>query len=319
MPSNFAVTGRNPEFLITTLNRKLLDTKNVTETHYQEIALVDRNSPGEIALYPMNVSSSKEIHRGATERRKFSDANIQELSCRAGRVEQEEGTRISVSTLYDPYLLVQNFAGDLVRQCGSIWERELSNTINTNPIAYDGVPFFGTHSTNKNKAGAGTFSNDIIAPPTEAGVQEALNQFIHIPGFDGTLINRDLRMPMFVCPTMQIKVALDKLFNDGLIAEPIGIAGASNNTRLVGWGRTVYMPELLNNTLPDTARQYYIINSMYGMARPFIVRIRKEAQLIMSSGNDYYSHEYNARVLYYTAEGGTSTGLPQLAMRCRIS
>lgn len=317
MPASFAVTGKNPDFLITQLNQQLNQQVPTGDTVYQDISLLDTTSTAEFMTYPMQVSSTSEVHRGPTEARKFGDAQVISLQCKVGRIDQGNGVTISISKAFDPYEIVQQYSGDLLRQMKKMWDRELAKTILKNDKAYDGQPFFGTHPINPNVVGTGTFINDINADTTEAGVSGALDYFISgIRQWDGTRINNDMGVPIFLCPTLSVKIALDKLFNEGLIAQPVAGAAASSNTRLVGYGRTVHMSELDDPTDPLAKRRYYIINNAYGMRRAFITRIAEQPQLIMTGPMDWLAHTNDARAFYYRAIGGTGYGLPQLALRC---
>lgn len=325
MPAgSFGAVGKNVEFLISSLNRKLNTTLPTIKTNYQEIAMVDREGQALTEYYPMEVSASREIDRGPTEDRQFSSAEVMNFTCDATRIDPENGKLIPVGDLYDPYKIVQQQAPDSIRQVSKIWDRRLARLINNNGLAYDGVPFWGTHSSNPGKVGAATFTNDIAVSGTdETSVKTIIDTMMQIPGYDGTLINEDLEMPIFLCPNMQIKIGLDKLFNAGLIAEQVVGGAASSNTRLMGWGQTVLMPELIAEAKPGAdraaaAKRFYVINNKYGNRRAFILRVLREPQFYISSGSDHFFHTKNARVFYYLAYGGANYALPQLALRCTL-
>lgn len=316
MAQGFSGIGKDIDFLVTEINRQFNNSVPTVPTVYEKIALVDTVVKSESMLYPMKVASTKEIARGATEQRQFSDAEIVNFSCPAGRLDQENGELIPMMGPYDPYSLVQNFAGDLLRQGMSIWDRQLATKINQNPIGYDGVPFFGTHSTNPLKVGAGTFTNDIIAGTDEGGVQGAIDTMMHIVGYDGTFLNKNPKL-VFVCPSMKTKLPLDKLLHEGLIAQQVGAAAASANTRLAGWGETLLYQELFDFNVPNSDNYYYLVNVDYGSRRPFIVRAPQRPMLKLTPGNDYFEHTRNARGLYYVAFGGVNVAMPQLILRCK--
>jgi len=323
MPSSFGVVGRDPGILINQINLNMNQELAKLNPAYEKIAFVDRTSgkTGEVEYYPMQVSSTAEVDRGPTEERQFSDAEVIELECKANRVEQKNGVLIPMGPEYDPYGLIEQKAPDLIRQISKIWDRRLASLIRANKVAYDGAPFFGDHSSNKAKLGASLFNNDLKGiSTTEAGIQYALDYFTHIPGFDGTFINDSMGTPLFLCPTLETKIPLDKLFHEGLIAEQVASAAASSNTRMVGLGQTLWMPELYDPTDPSSKNSFYIINMNYGDRAAFIVRNPVTPQILMSSGdsNDYFYMTRNARAITYVTHGGVGYGLPQLCLRCSL-
>lgn len=317
----FAASGKNVDRLITSLNSQLNQIIATTETKYQELALVDSQSTNLTELYPMEVSSASEVDYGPTEPRNFSDAGIINFSCDVTRIGQSEGKRIPIGIIYDPFKYVQQQAPDLARQCKKIWDRRLARLININGLAQDGVPFFGTHSYNPLKSGSINFTNDITIPGiNQASITNILDTFIQIPGYDGKLMNEDMGTPIFATGSMEVKIALDQFFNEGLIAQPLPGGGASVNTRLVGAGRTLFMPELVSEAKgnPLARKRFYVINNQYGNRRAFIVRKVQEPQFYISSGNDDAKHINNSRLFYYEAFGGANYAMPQLAMRCTL-
>lgn len=315
-----SVGGKNPDVLITSINQQL-NTASPKETlTYREIAYADSGSSGVFAQYPMRVTSVKERKMGPVQDRNFNDAEVISVSVQAGRIDGPADL-FPIDPLYDLYGLLVGQSYDMVRQAFKIWDRDLATTINSNlpnVSSYDNLPFFGTHSANPGKIGAATFSNDIVATADEAGFVAAWQTMQTIPGFDDTLINADMGVPIILCPNLTIKLAFDKIVNEGLIVKQVAGAAASETTQLVGAAKTILMPELVDPTNPLTNRRWYMLNTRHSMRRAFIVRDFTKPQFKLTGPNDVFAHTKNARALYYTATGGSGYGLPQLAVRCTI-
>lgn len=327
MPSTFISVGtnRNPDILITQINKQLNTAPPNVPTIYDKIAYVDSSSMGEIELYPMRVSTSKEVEKKPTEQRDFNDAEVISISCRAGRIEPP-GTKIPIGEVYDTYGLLNMRAPDEIKQALKIWDRSLARLIaaggvfSSNFPTYDSLAYFGSHSSNPGKLGASSYTNDIVASADEAGFLAAWQNMQQIPGYDDTLVNVDMGMPLILVPTVAMKIAFDKLLNEGLIAKQVVAAAASENTRLAGWAETIHMPELLqySNVDPLIAKRWYIINRNDYSRRGFIVRNPVKPQFRLTTENDVFAHTHDARVLYYKTYGGVNYGLPHLVTRCTL-
>jgi hypothetical protein len=325
MAGSFVDVGnsKNPQLLITKINTMLNNAPPSVPTTYDKVALVDSSGMAEILVYPMRVSVALEEQKGPTEQRNFSTAEVISISCQARRVEPP-GTLIPVGPIYDTYGLLRMRAPDEVKQALKIWDRALAKLINAGGVfdsnypTYDGQAFFGTHSSNPGKLGAATYSNDIVASTDEAGFLAAWQNMQLIPGYDGTLINVDMGKPLILVPTAAMKVAFDKLINEGLIAKQLAGAAASENTRLDGWAETVLMPELVNPLDPLSTKRWYLINRNDNSRRAFIVRNPVKPQFRITTENDVYAHTNDALALYYKTYGGVNYGLPHLVTRCTL-
>lgn len=322
MASAFVTAGgRNPDVLITSINQQLNTAAPKEGLIYKEIAYVDSTSSSIDAMYPMRVASLKERPMGPTQDRNFTDAEIITINVKAGRIDGPSEI-YPINQMYDLYGLLANQSYDLIRQAQKIWDRLLAYAINDNgstiESTYDRVPFFGVHSTNPGRIGAPTFNNDIVASADEAGFLLAWQTMQTFLGFDGTYINADMGTPIILCPTASVKLAFDKLINEGLIAKQVAGAAASETTQLVGWARTIIMPELVDASNPITLKRWYLLNTRHSLRRSFIVRDFQKPQFILTGPNDFLRHTKSAKALYYEAHGGAGYGLPQLAVRCTI-
>ena len=137
-----------------------------------------------------------------------------------------------------------------------------------------------------------------------------------IPGFDKTLINADMGTPTILCPTLPVKLAFDKLINEGIIAKNVGTGGASETTQLVGAAKTVLMPELIDAADPSTFRKWYLLNTSHTGRGAFIVRDPIKPRFVVTGEKDHTAVQYNARAIYYWASAGFGYAMPQLAIRC---
>lgn len=316
MSGAFTNVGRNPEVLITLINQQFNTAPPQVETKFEKVAFVDSVTMSEKAKYPMKVATAKEVAKGPTERRDFNEAEIVSFECTAERIEAP-GELIPLGPIYDAYGLLEGFASDLLNQALKIWDRRLASLINTNGTAYDGLSFFNSaHPTNLADKKKVTFSNDLNAAPDEAGFLAAFKAMQQIPGYDGTLMNVDMGRPIVLVPSMDIKIAFDKLLNEGLVARQVAGAAASENTRLVDAAEVVMMPELINSADAASYRRWYMINRQHNSRRAFIVRNPVKPQFIITGPNDSYAHSNDARVLYYKTFGGAGYAMPQLAIRC---
>lgn len=316
MSGAFTNVGRNPDVLITLINKQLNTAPPQVETKFDKVAFVDSTTMSQIAKYPMKVATAKEVAKGPTERRDFNDAEIVSFECTAERIEAP-GEMIPLGPIYDAYGLLEGFASDLLNQALKIWDRRLATVINTNGTSYDGLSFFNTaHLVNPGDKKKVTFSNDINAAPDEAGFLAAWNTMQQIPGYDGTLMNVDMGRPVVLVPSMTMKIAFDKLLNEGLVARQVAGAAASENTRLVDAAEVVLMPELFNPADAASSRRWYMINRQHNSRRAFIVRNPVKPQFKITGPSDSYAHSNDARVLYYVTYGGAGYAMPQLALRC---
>ena len=313
--------GRNPDVLITSINQQLNTAAPKEGLTYRDISYVDSVASGIYAQYPMRVASIKERLMGPTQDRNFTDAEVISVSVKAGRIDGP-AELYPISEMYDLYGLLANQSYDLIRQAQKIWDRLLAFAINDNAStiqsSYDNAAFFGVHSTNPGRIGAPTFNNDIAAPADETGFLLAWEKMQSFLGFDGTYINADMGMPIILCPTASIKLSFDKLINEGIIAKQVAGAAASETTQLVGWAKTVLMPELVDASNPITLKRWYLLNTRHSLRRSFIVRDFQKPQFILTGPNDVFAHTKSAKALYYEAQGGAGYGLPQLAVRCTI-
>lgn len=313
--------GKNPDVLITSINQQLNTAAPKEGLTYKEIAHVDSSSPGVFAEYVMRVCSVKERLMGPTQERNFTDVETCSVVVKASRIDGP-AELYPLDDLFDLYGVLKDQSYDMIRQSQKIWDRLLAQAINDNGASfdyksyYDNSPFFGVHSTNPGRIGAPTFNNDIAAPSDETGFLLAWKTMQAFVGFDGTYINADMGTPIILCPTVEVKLAFDKLINEGIIAKQVAGAAASETTQLVGWARTVLMPELVDASNPITLKRWYLLNTRHSTRRAFIVRTYKQPKFILTGPGDSFAHRNSARALYYEATGGAGFGLPQLAVRC---
>lgn len=316
MSGAFTNVGRNPDVLITLINKQFNAAPPQVETKFDKVAFVDSTSMGLIEFYPMEVATSKEEEKGPMEERNFTDAEVVTFQCRAGRIDGGS-KRIPIGEIYDPYRLVQSYAPEIVNQAAKIWDRKLANLINANGLAHDGLSFFNTaHVANPAAKKKVTFSNDLNAAPDEAGFLAAFNAMQQIPGYDETRINVDMGRPIVLVPNILMKNAFDKILNAGLVARQIAGAAASETTHLVDAAEVVMMPELFDPADAASSRRWYLVNRTHSSRRAFIVRNPVQPQFIITGMNDWYRHSNSARVFYYETFGGVGYAMPQLAIRC---
>lgn len=313
------VGGRNPELLVTAINLAWNTPGERPGTNFQKIAYVDGQSQGVFAEYPMRAASVKETEKGDTEPRDFNDAFVVSVNCKAGRIDGPSEL-LPIDPTRDMYGLLKDAAPDIIAQGDKIWDRRLAKKINENGVCYDGRPFFDTaHSSNKARPGAPPYTNDLINTDLdEAGLVEALQQMMLIPGFDETPINADLGIPIILVPTWELKLKADKLINAGLIAKVLGTSAASESTQLVGVATTVLMPELVDPNIPESRKRWYLLNVRSNRRRAFIVRNPVKPVFHLTGPTDHVAVERNARAAFYWASGGAGYGLPQLAIRATL-
>ena len=314
---SFTNIARNVEQLITKINLQMNAPDRRPKTVYQDIAYVDSSADAEIVSYPMNVQYIAEKVKGDTEPRDFNDAEIMSFECRTDRIDGP-ATLISIDPTRNQFGLLKNQAPSMIAQADKLYDRRLAKKINENGKCYDGRNFFDTaHPYNPGVKGAVlTYSNDITAKTDEQGLMDAWTAMQQIPGFDKTLINADLGTPTILCPTLPVKLAFDKLINEGIIAKNVGTGGASETTQLVGAAKTVLMPELIDAADPSTFRKWYLLNTSHTGRGAFIVRDPIKPRFVVTGENDHTAVQYNARAIYYWASAGFGYAMPQLAIRC---
>lgn len=313
--------------LITKINQQLNQDLPLAQTVYDKISMVDTsNAYGLIAMYPFHVGGSIEAEIGYKNPMKFSEPLIEEITCRVNMFGSNPGLLVPLYNELDPYGVVKRHANDWLRLLPKIPDRRLAKLINANGNWVDGQPFFGTHVVNREvKSGLSTttFTNDLtVTGSAENWYLTAFDALRSIPGYDGALLNVDMSYVKIVCSSMKLGLKFIKLFNEGINAEQIGGAAASTTTRLVGSGEVIVMPELYDPAVPNSDRQFYMINTdMLKTRPPFVVRIAHQPQIEMTSGgpDDDIARSMSARGVYFKTSQGYAYGLPHKIVRCTVT
>lgn len=329
MPTQFTENTSSfdkASLLIKKVNARLNKDLATVDTVFQKISLVDTEAKAAIQVYPIHVASAAEVKMGPDEPMVFSQGIIQKVYCETAVYANKTAELLPMLESQDPYGLLTKYATEWPKQMSKVPDRRLAAMMNTNDVSsIDNVQFFSSsHIVNPNVKSAlatETYSNDITVKGTpEDWIISAIDQMVSIKGFDGTKINDGVLKYTILVPTIALKVRLNKILHDGLIAEQVGSAAAGTNTQMAGYGETLFMPELFDATNPLTAKRFYVIaTDLINSRPPLITRISKAPQLYMTSGSadDVYFRDHNSRAVFYRLEMGTAFGLPQKI--CRVT
>lgn len=304
----------SPELLVTNINQQLNQASPTQTTVYQDISVV-ADAPGEQEVFPMNLSAYAEVEGAWNEKRDFSDTFVLELGCNVRPIKARGWKWNSIP---DAYNTLRN-PEDIVIRLMKTWDRQLAKLINSNTACYDGVTMFNTaHPVNATVPGAGLYSNSFVNQDLdEAGLTNAMDALLSIPGLDGNRLNADLGTPMIIVPTIQMLNKARHLINPGMIPVPVGVAGASTTTQLEGMATVKLMPELNDPMVAGSNKTWYLVRTNYGVNKPLITRIAMRPNLKWFGAGSAIDFEYGNGVVACGVDcvGGTANGLPQLIIK----
>jgi hypothetical protein len=225
----------------------------------------------------------------------------------------------------DVYGLIQlqEDAMQVLSGARTIWDLELANVINANPIGWDGVTHFNAaHPVNPTRPLLGVYSNDAgTVDLDEAGLAAGLDLLMRAPALDGLVDANRVRKVAIVVPTVA-------LFNKAvrLVGIPMALvpaAGTAAGTSVAAttpynYGGASYSFEVIYNPLlitsvAATQKQWYLMNLTSALKRGFVTSIVKYPTLSITgaSPNDYSRLKNDSLRLSWTAIGGVGAGLPR--------
>lgn len=318
MPPVFASVGtKDPNLLVTSVNKELMKVPVDTEVRSLRFARVDTTSKGIEAVYPMRATAVAEKEVALTADRDVTDAYVESITVRMGRIDGP-CERIPINEDVDVYGLVEDFSSDMIKQGKTLWDRRVAAYINKNGLSVDNVPMFsGAHPGRPGLVGS-PFSNDIVAGSDSSGFHKVWDLAASYVGYDGQYINRDMVKPLILAPTIRIHNDFAEFLTKGTYAKPAGTGAVAIDTRMDSMADVIYMPELVDPSVPGSDKRWYFINTSHGLRRAFILRIVQQPKYTMTTEKDWAKHVSETRLLYYVAYGGVGFGLPHLAIRCTL-
>ena len=324
MANGFSVIGtQDTNVLISAINQELNTMMNAADATYRRICKVDSTSNAKFQHYPMHVTGYATRERLAYQLAEFSKPQIIDVVVQGTDFETPIEMQ-SLGQFDDPYGLIKDASQDALKSATRQWEIILAQLINSNGNAYDGLPFFGTHSTNASVVGRTDFSNVLVnTPPNKAGFIRGFNALQNRIGFDGRRLFPDLdqtREVICVVPTFEAYVSLLEVINAGLTAEPVGASAAgSTDTRLVSYAKNVIiLPELNDPAVPGSSNNWYMVATGYSTRPAFIMRDYKQPQFHYIAPNQWLDNQYMAQGFTVRSAGGAGFGLPQSVVRCQF-
>lgn len=319
-----AVGSRDVNVLISGINQRLQSEWGMMPKVYPDIALVDSTSNALLQHYPVEITAYQMMPFDAFKNRPEVTPEVLNIIVE-GRDFTTPIRLQSQGAFDDPYSIVKRQTPDAMFYASRIFDQLLAAKINAtgaDGIGYDGVPFFGAHSTNPGVPGRPTFTNIINAAPNKQGFQRAFNELQQRIGYNGNYLFPSLSKGDVTClvPTEDMMVALSEVVNAGIVPEPVGaVAAASLDNQLKGYTkRIVVLPELLDATNPATQNRWYMINSKMSMMPPFIVRDFWKPFFKYIPENQYLDYQRMATGFYIQAAGGAGFGIPHTVLRCEF-
>lgn len=324
--SGFNTVGtRDINVLISGINQRLQAEWGQMPKVYDQIALVDSTSNAKYQHYPVELSAYSMIQFDAFGNRPKVKPEVVDVVVEA--TDYTTPIRMqSQGAFDDPYAIIKRQTPDALFYASRIFDRLLAQRINATGLAgigYDGVPFFGSHSTNPAVPGRPVFNNILAgAAPNKAGFEYAFNELQQRIGYNGEYLFPSLSKGDVIClvPTEDMMVSLSEVVNAGMVPEPVGAgAAASLDNQLVGYAKKIMvLPELLSASDPGTKRRWYMINTKMSMMPPFIVRDYWKPFVKYIPENQYLDFESMATGFYIQVAGGAGFGLPQTVIRCEF-
>lgn len=231
--------------------------------------------------------------------------------------------------LMDPYKLIQLEEDSMQVLAGArtIWDLELANVINANPIGWDGVTHFSAvHPVNPVRPALGVYSNDAgTVDLDEAGLATGLDLLNRAPFLDGLVDPNRVKKVLIVVPTMA-------LFNKAirLVGIPMALvptAGTAAGTSVAAstpynYNGSLFTFEVRYNPLLVTSnvatqKQWYLMNVTSATKRGYVTSVVSYPILNLTGAgpNDYSRLKNDGIRISWTAVGGVSTGLPREVVR----
>ena len=229
----------------------------------------------------------------------------------------------------DPYKLIQLEEDSMQVLAGArtIWDLELANVINANPIGWDGVTHFSAvHPVNPVRPALGVYSNDAgTVDLDEAGLATGLDLLNRAPFLDGLVDPNRVKKVLIVVPTMA-------LFNKAirLVGIPMALvptAGTAAGTSVAAstpynYNGSLFTFEVRYNPLLVTSnvatqKQWYLMNVTSATKRGYVTSVVSYPILNLTGAgpNDYSRLKNDGIRISWTAVGGVSTGLPREVVR----
>lgn len=194
-------------------------------------------------------------------------------------------------------------------------DREMGKLIKSNPIGFDGVPFFSaSHPVNLDDASMGVYPNTVAAATLVDAYTLAVETASKILGADGENIAFNPTHLLFASAN---KVKVDTLLNAQIVVN--GIGGSMSNI-FAGAVTPISAPELNLNAAEQLALGAskfvcYLLDLSKGL-KPFVFSVADEPEFQTLNDNpDGYNKKSDNFEYGYRACGGAAVSLPFLAIQ----
>lgn len=229
----------------------------------------------------------------------------------------------------DPYQILSGKQAEIISRADLAPDYDLADTINSNPVCYDGKRFFDTaHPVSPTSGPTEVYSNDITCTQAEwnsgEGLAKLLDAFSAIPWFDGLVKDGAMAKPVIVTSTRSQAFKAGQLtaFINGQQGDESKINNGESSP-FVGAVAGIYHFEQLKQPVkwPNSAQYVYAIASAGGAVQPaFIFSPKRMPHLVLygMDETDEIRREFEAIGWSWSGFWGTGVGLPQCAVRMRI-